>query len=70
MNKSVVEFSNQRRVCRSIKLFEDGEQRSWLLASDSMYAHTNMDGKFKVVGLDALTTCQPTSSSTLPLFVE
>ena len=46
--KSIIELKNQRRVCRSIKPFTDAKNKNWLLCSDSMYAHTNMDGKFKI----------------------
>jgi hypothetical protein len=46
---SLVELKNARRVCKSIKKFTDAKQRSFLLASDMMFASNEMDGKFKLI---------------------
>lgn len=50
----LVALKNQRRVCKTLTNFTDLKGRAFLLASDMMFAHTNMDGKIKLIDIQAL----------------
>jgi hypothetical protein len=50
----LVALKNQRRVCKALTNFTDLLGRTFLLANDMMYAHTNMDGKIKLIDIQAL----------------
>lgn len=50
---TLVELKNCRRVCKRIKTIKF-EQQEALLAADMMFAHSSMDGKFKLMNLSEL----------------
>lgn len=52
-------FSNDRRVLKSLRKFTDPATNTVaLLASDAMFAHNHMNGKFKVFTLQDVLNLQ------------
>jgi len=50
----VNELKTDRRTVRSIKKFTDLKQKTYILASESMYSGVNMDGKIECIQLKNL----------------
>ena len=52
------EFSNNRRVIRSLTKYTNAKQVSCLIGSSAMYAHNQMDGQIDIFSAKSLIDAQ------------